>query len=373
VRPLFASSDGLGVLTLTRKHGASTGYLKLYYDDGSIDWRQWDDASEQSFSTLTDWSNWGLRAREHFSVLGRGTITTGADLDSYGGRSVEVWPSAEEPLGEFRFRNAAGYVAYQHSFGTTVEVTPSGGVRYNDSRDFGGQWGGQAGVAVSGGFGKLHLRYAHAFNLPGVWTAMFYEDYGRGDQWRTLSPEHMDHWELGYGYTIGSKAHVDVLLFRNGFSDALRFIPPPPPPPSFANVGSYRSRGVEASLMLTPLPGLSLMAGATFIDNEPDEVPFAPGTSWVAGAVYHEGRLRVSLDVQHVGKNWVGNPRFPGSFQTVEPFTLLNARVAWRIGSLGQGTEVYVAGENLADSEYEYRPGYPMPGASVMGGLSWGF
>jgi iron complex outermembrane receptor protein len=32
-----------------------------------------------------------------------------------------------------------------------------------------------------------------------------------------------------------------------------------------------------------------------------------------------------------------------------------------------------VAGENLTDSDYQYRPGYPMPGASVMGGVAWGF
>jgi hypothetical protein len=33
---------------------------------------------------------------------------------------------------------------------------------------------------------------------------------------------------------------------------------------------------------------------------------------------------------------------------------------------------LYVAGENLTDADYQYRPGYPMPGASVMGGVAWG-
>jgi hypothetical protein len=32
-----------------------------------------------------------------------------------------------------------------------------------------------------------------------------------------------------------------------------------------------------------------------------------------------------------------------------------------------------VAGENLTDSTYQYRPGYPMPGVSVLAGIAWGF
>ena len=42
-------------------------------------------------------------------------------------------------------------------------------------------------------------------------------------------------------------------------------------------------------------------------------------------------------------------------------------------GEKARGAELYVAGENLTDSEYQYRPGYPMPRASVMGGVAWGF
>jgi outer membrane cobalamin receptor len=373
VTPLFQSSDGMGMLTLTRRHGDKSGFVKLYYDDGSIDWLQWDGASGEGFSTLTGWRNYGLRAQERFAVLGRGEVTAGLDVDAYGGKAREERPLGPKPLGDFRFRNTAGYAAYQHTFGDRVKVTPSAGVRYTDSRDFGGQWGGQAGVAVSGGFGQAHLRWAHAFNLPGVWTAALYQGYGLGDQWRSLEPERMDHWELGYTRAFGARARVDLVLFREDVDNALRFVAPPPPPPSFANTGSYRASGLEASVTVEPVAGLSLMAGLTAMDTRPSEIPCAPGTTWVAGAVYARGRLRVSLDAQRVGETWVGNLRYPAPLKAVGPFFLLNGRVGWRLGETARGAELYVAGENLTDGVYEFRPGYPMPGASVMGGAAWGF
>jgi outer membrane cobalamin receptor len=372
VTPLFQSSDGMGILTLTRRHGEEAGFVKLYYDDGSIDWLQWDATKAEGFATLTDWRNYGLKSQERFAVLGRGEVTVGFDVDAYGGRSREERPLGPTPLGDFRFRNTAGYAAYQHTFGDRVKVTPSAGVRYTDSREFGGQWGGQAGVAVSGGFGQAHLRWARAFNLPGVWVAAFYQGYGRGDQWRSLEPERMEHWELGYTRAFGARARVDLLLFRDDVDDALRFVAPPPPPPSFANIGSYSTSGLETSFTVEPAAGLSLMAGLTAMDTQPSEIPYAPATTWVAGAVYARGRLRVSLDAQRVGETWVGDLRYPAPLAAVDPFFVLNGRIGWRLGEKARGAELYVAGENLTDSAYEYRPGYPMPGASVMAGVAWG-
>ncbi len=373
VIPLFQSSDGMGILTLTRRNGGQCGFVKLYYDDGAIDWLQWDATKLEGFSTLTDWRNYGVRASEQYSVLGSGQLTVGLDLDSYGGKSHEEHPAGPLPQSDSRFRTTAGYAGYQHSFGGRIRITPSAGVRYTNSKDFGGHWGGQAGLAAKGGFGDVHLRWAHALNLPGVWAAVFYQGYGRGDEWRDLEPERMDHWELGYARAFGKRARLNLVLFHDQVENALRFVAPPPPPPSFANTGSYRSAGVETTLEVEPATGLRLIAGLTWLDTKPAQIPYAPASSWIAGAVYARGRLRVSADAQRVGETWVGNLRYASPTQAIEPYFLLNGRVGWRVGEGARGAELYLAGENLTDSEYQYRPGYPMPGASVMGGLAWGF
>jgi hypothetical protein len=115
------------------------------------------------------------------------------------------------------------------------------------------------------------------------------------------------------------------------------------------------------------------MAGLTAMDTKPSQTPYAPATTWVAGAVYTRGRFRVSLDAQRVAETWVGNLRYPAPLNAVGPFFVLNGRIGWRLGEKPQGPEIYIAGENLTDRAYEYRPGYPMPGASAMGGMAWGF
>lgn len=370
VTPRFETDDAMGVLTLSREHGGRTGFVKLYFDDGAIDWLQWDGARQQSFRTLTDWENWGLKARDAFSVLGRGELTVGFDVESYGGRAREMRPAGEVPLGDFRFRNVAPWTAFAWTFGGAVKVTPSAGVRYNDSKDFGGVWGAQAGVTVAGRLGEAHARYARAFNLPGVWAAVLYQGYGRGDQWKGLEPELMDHWEIGFAPKLGPKASLDVTFFYDDVKDALRLVPPPPPPPRWANTGAYRSRGAELTLSVQPAPALGLYAGAAYTETDPSPIPFTPRWTLSGGAVATVSLFRVAVDAQWVDDRYAGNLRFPGAPAFVESYFLLNGKVTARLDGLVPGLEAFVAGENLTGSEYAYRPGYPMPGASASVGAS---
>ncbi len=373
VTPRFDTDDAMGVLTLTREHGGKTGFVKLYLDDGGIDWLQWDGTKMESFRTLTDWTNFGLKARDAFRVLGRGELTVGLDIDSYGGTSHEARPAGDGPISDFQFRNVAPYAAVSYTFGEAVKVTPSAGVRYNDSEDFGGVWGASAGVNVAASFGQAHARYARAFNLPGVWAAAFYQGYGRGDQWKSLEPELMDHYEVGVAPRLGANATLDVTFFYDDVKDALRFVPPPPPPPKWANTGAYEARGAEVSLSLQPIPELGLYAGAAYTETTPDAIPFTPKWTFSGGAVATFSFFRVTVDAQWVDDRVAGNLRFPGALTTVDAYILLNGKVTAKLDSLAPGLEVFLAGENLTDSEYAYRPGYPMPGASVSGGASLRF
>jgi iron complex outermembrane receptor protein len=373
VTPRFDVDDALGVLTLSRHHGSQTGFLKVSLDDGAVDWRQWDAKTSQPFHTLTDWRNWGAKAQDTFDVLGRGALTLGVEFQSYGGPTHEERVAGPTPVSEFHFQNRAAYAAYSHTFGDRIKITPSAGLRYNDSREFGGDWGGQAGVSVSGSFGEAYVRFARAFNLPGVWSAVFYNGYGRGDQWKDLGPERVRHLEVGFVRAVGTRARVEAAIFRIDVDDALRFVPPPPPPPAFANTDDYRSQGFELSLTTEPVRGLSLMAGGTYTRTRPDPIPFTPKVTVVSGAVFTHGRWRVSSDAQYVDSRFVGNLRYPGQPQEVDAYFLLNGRVAMRLTKRHRGPELFLAGENLTNADYAFRPGYPMPGRSVLSGMTWAF
>lgn len=53
----------------------------------------------------------------------------------------------------------------------------------------------------------------------------------------------------------------------------------------------------------------------------------------------------------------------------MDGYLLFNAKVSYSFPIDQVDMKVFVAGENLTNQDYEYKPGYPMPGISGMLGL----
>lgn len=374
VVPRFAVRDTLTIATLSEEHGNHTGAVKLYYDSGRITWRQWDATKLQPFTEFTDYESYGLHAQEDFHLEGRTEVVVGFDHDRYGGSDKNTYP-AGKPLGSFfpqlLLRTDGAYALVARTFGTSTEITPSLGVRYTDSSDFGGNWGGQAGLVVRRGITELHANYAHAFNLPGVYAAVMYSQWGGGDRWQDLKPERIDHVEVGISQLVASAVRLGFTVFDDHATDALVFVPPPPPPPIFANIGAYTISGAEATVSVTPSPKAAFFAGATFLEPKPRTVPNAPRWSLAFGASWLPvERLRLNADAEWVDTQAVLNPRFSTSQNWIASYFLLNLKAAYRL-PVGSSvlSDLFLAGENLTGSAYEYRPGYPAPGRVLSGGV----
>ncbi len=371
VVPRFADTSDFVLASLRHEHGWGEGSVKVYVDDGSIGWLQWSTSPAEAFTTFTDWSNRGARLRETLTPWQGGEVVVGLDHDTYGGSTFERHPAGDRPTTEVEFRTTAPYVAVTQTFGRKVKVTPSLGARFISSREFGGYWVGQAGLAVEEGGRRWYANAAHGVNLPGVWAAVMYGGYGRRDQWRDLEPEQIDHVEVGALSDLGRRWRLDVSLFHDHVTDALRFVPPPPPPPAFANIGDYTTRGVEASLH-GPLGARGLLfLGATWTGTDPDTVPNAPDVTLSAGVAWTSRRgVRCNLDAEWVDSQVVVNPRFPAPAAEVAAYGLVNGRIGVPMPEgLGIPGELFLAGDNLLDADYELRPGYPMPGRSWTFGL----
>jgi outer membrane cobalamin receptor len=372
----YATDGDFALATLTHGRGAWSGQAKLYYDTLDTDWLQWDGAEGDQFSTLTYSDNYGVRLRETVAPWTGGELVLGLDYDIYGGETFERRTTGDRAVTDLHFRNTAPYVMLSQVFGRQVTVTPSVGVRFNDSRYFGGDWGTQAGVKVGFAGHAVYANYAHAFNLPGVYAAVLYGGWGLGDQWEDLEAETVDHVELGWLAALSETVRLDVSVYRDQVDNALRFVPPPPPPPRFANVGAYDATGIEVSLQAQPSERLGLFVGGTYTDAEPSDVPNLPETTAVAGLSWTAaGHWRMNLDLQWVGERYVLNPRFAAAQAKVDGYLLVNGRVGLPLARLGLGVdgEIFLVGENLADEEYEYRIGYPMPGRAVNLGLELSF
>ncbi|HOM98675.1 MAG TPA: TonB-dependent receptor plug domain-containing protein [Acidobacteriota bacterium] len=364
--PAFRTDDEFMVFRLERRTNRWEGTYGFYWDNGAIDWLQWDGTS---FRSLTDYDNFGFRVRESTRLWDAGEFLFGLDVDSYGGKSREVRPGTTPVPGKFRFRDLAPYVMVSHTWTRGWRLTPSFGVRYNRSRDFGGDWAPQAGLTFERASFTGYVDYAHSFNLPGVWAAVNYASWGRGEAYRELRPEILDHYEVGFLHALHSGIRWGVSLFHDDVRDAVRFVPPPPPPPQFANLGSYRITGAEVTVEAVPQPSLVLFGGWTFLNPEPGDLPNAPRWSWTGGVSWLPlESLRLHGDVQWTDRRHVLNPRTTGIQAAVDAFLLANCQL---VVLPAAPVELFFAIENLTNTEYEYRPGYPMPGRTWFGGLRW--
>ena len=362
--PRFGVKGTLSIATVRRQHGNHEGSVELYHHDGDINWLQWDEGRQHAVTTLTGFKTYGVRACEHLRLENRTEVVVGFDHDRYGGSTSERRPATTLTFARRLRRSTAVYAMAARSFGSTVEITPSLGVRYTDTADFGGVWGGQAGVVLRRGDTELHANWAHAVNLPGLYTAVLFERWGRGESWRELDPELLRHAEVGVGRRIGEGARVQLVVFSDRVRNALRFVPPPPPSPAFANLGSYTVRGAEASATVQVGEKVALLGGVTHLDPEPADVPNAPPWALVAGASWAPwAGARLNLDAQWVDSQAVLNPRYAASQMRIASHALINMKGSHRLGGgSAMPVEVFVTAENLLDAEYEYRPGYPAPG-----------
>lgn len=373
VVPRFGVRDSFAVTTFAHQHGNFSGEVKLYSQNGDIRWRQWDPTRRHGFVTATDFLSWGVRWQERWEASPKAQVVFGVDRDSYGGAVEERRPTGVFAFSRLLFTNTAPYALASLRLGSRWQVEPSVGVRYNRSDRFGGVWGGQAGVVVRRGGHALYLRASRGFNLPGVYAAVFSQRWNRPGQWRGLDPELVHHGEVGYQWQ-GAGGSLWLAAFHEKVRDALRVVAFPPPP-RFANLGTYRVRGVEALVQWDLHPALAATAGVTYLDPTPDEVPNAPrwtsslGLTWSAPA-----GVRVSVDGQRVGARFVLNPRFDPPPREVPGYTSVNARVAWPVyHGNGFAAEFLAAGENLLGEEVYYQPGYPAPKRLVTAGVSLRF
>lgn len=376
-RGRFAVSDYMYVLTLSNQSDSAEGFFKLYWDDGHIDWAWWDNGAAEPVNSVTDYDNYGLKARQALHPWQGGEVVLGLDYDTLGGEFIEKRPSGDRYVGCRKFFHVfAPYVAFSQLFGEREgwHFIPSAGVRLSLHSEYEDLWTPQYGIVLGYGETELHANYARGFNYPGVYAVFMSESaWGAGEAWKRLEPETLDHVEVGLTHRVCPWLKVGVTAFWNQGENRIRFVPPPPPPPTFENIGDFATEGLEATLDITPTENLSAFLGVNILtDIEPSNLPYAPQTSLSAGLSYRFWeRCRLDLDGQYVSRVWTTNPRFPFGRERVDDYWLFNGRVAVDVTPRNSRVKatVYVAVENIFGENYEYRPGYPMPGPSVMVGF----
>lgn len=374
----FKTQDSFTVATLSNRYDWGEGYFKLYDNVGHMDWT--DQKESTGLNTLTDYNNYGARARETIRPWKGGEVLLGMDLDYLSGKVAfeDPNPAKNKYFPEETWRILSPYTGLNHLFGArdAVYFLPSAGVRYLSHDQFEDEWAPQAGFTLGVKDTAFHAQYARGVNYPGIYVKVQDQIFMPGDnQWKNLKAETVNHYELGVSHTFNPRAKADVTYFYDSGRNRIVVAQPPPFPPVFKNVERFSTRGLEATVSLAPTRDLALFGGMTYLEATPGDLPYCPNWTASAGANYrfHEG-LQLSVDALYVTEQFVtSQSRTKGALNVtlVDPYFLLNAKLTYDVplSLWGLSCQAFLAGENLTNADYEQKAGYPMPGINGMVGL----
>jgi iron complex outermembrane receptor protein len=304
-------------------------------------------------------------------------VLGGVDFDFIAGeyRTVTGGTAAGFPRKSVRLISPYASINHRMELAGDWFVRPSLGARHFDHSFFANEFAPQAALMAGGGGFEFHVSGARGINYPGLFVMAIPPGNNRH---RELEAERINHWELGASRRFGTLAKAELTFFRDRGSDRIVTVFPPLPP-VWKNLGRFRTEGVEVAFTLAPERRLSFYGGVTAMSSSPGDLPYTPDWAASAGLNWRfGGKFHLSLDSQYVGSRYASTRirEFTAVNSTrLGSYTLLNARLAgeFRLTAWNLAGEWFVAGENLGNTDYQQKDGYPMPGLGGTFGIKLKF
>lgn len=373
--PRYDTEGSILSASLYHRHGDWRGDLRVYSNSADGDWLN------QPGDTRTRSRLSGVRWREEFSPWRGGALVAGIDHDRISGDVDFVFGGGTSRFDGPSVRITSPYAALSQNIplGGNWALVPSAGVRSYKHSEFDSKTAPHAGLSLVSERLTLFANVSRGINYPGLEVAVLSSLIPPlGTTWRQLDAEELKHAEIGVKLAPTGSTSIDLSLFEDKVKNRYIFGFPPdvPPPPQFINLGSYRMRGAELAVRQDIGRDWSIFAGLTLLDPSIDNLPYAPDRALTVGINGRIGPVRIALDGQHQSEIFALNrSRAAGAANTerVAAFTVVNGRLGYDLPVLGRKGEVFLAVENLFDRDYQYRPGYPMPGRGVQIGIAASF
>lgn len=358
---LDATSDvirGMGALSLANAYARTRGEVNLYYTWGNHiinDGYKAGGSSQEYLFHGTDYMG-GATVFQAFNPFKGNTLTAGFDAKLYGGNAYRN-PTTEIYADHIHLREFAGYALAQQQLGKFMF---NAGLRYDHNSVYGGEWVPQFGISfrrspetilkfsASKGFRSPNMRELYMYRVANealqperVWSLDF-----------TIVHHFFDcrlNTELSHNYSKGDNLIAVVVVDGK---------------PQNHNVGKFENMGVEASIDFQALDNLSFHLNHSYLYMSAP-ITGAPRNKLYAGVDYRPGKFSFQ-----VGGMWVEHLWLDLQEDITEDYVLVNARASYHVLDW---LDLILRGENLLAQDYQTMLGFPMPGATFLGGVSLKF
>jgi len=261
----------------------------------------------------------------------------------------------------------AGFLQDEVSLLETLVVTP--GLRC----DVQSKWGAELSPKISGlykiieGTG-LKASIGRGFRAPTVDELYWRSDYSEGNP--DLKPEESLSYDAGIQQQFGAKTMLEVSLFQSHMKNLIAWFDDGKGIYTAQNVNDAFLQGLETELSAQITEEISgalnytlLGARDTSGKYDGETLTYRPKNK-VGGRLGYQTKwgLKLNVNADYTDSVYTdrANTKELGGFMTLG---------AYAAQTLFKGVEIFARGDNILNKQYQMVDGYPMPGASVMGGL----
>ncbi|MFT3739666.1 MAG: TonB-dependent receptor [Breznakibacter sp.] len=352
---------GMASASLENKYHSASGALKLFYNWGrhQINDGYAEGGTPRDYLFKSSDHMFGATLYQSASFFQGNWLTLGFDFKQFGGVARnDFFTGTSTTLGDRTEEEVAGYADWRQNIGQIL--TLNAGVRYDHHSRTGGQWVPQAGVSVCPlPSGEMKLMASRGFRNPTI-----RELYMFPPQNPDLKPESLWNYEISWSQRLWQgRFAYGVNLFLVKGDNMIQTIVQQGRPLN-VNTGEIENRGAELSAACRLSKAVNLSGNYSLLHME-TPVTGAPEQKIYLGVDYLQGRWTASTGLQHVEGLYTST-----SPNTTETYTLWNLRGGF---DLNDKIGLYLKLENLLDQTYEINSGFPMPGITVMGGISINF
>ncbi|MCF8225166.1 MAG: TonB-dependent receptor [Bacteroidales bacterium] len=349
----FSGDITRNMLTLSLKndYDRTRGGLYAFYNSGNHNF---------SDGWVSQDVNMGVNLFQSVDIWNGASVTTGMDIKNYGGEgSFGFYADTFITVNE-----TAGYVMAEQHFGDIINL--SAGARYEYHTNFGAEIVPQFGISAQPLKGTtVKGIVSKGFRSPTIMEMYLFAPNAQ------LGPERLWNYELSVGQRVGLWGIVNTSVFLIDGSNLIVMQPNPegPPPMIRTNGGEFTNWGIELEGNFQPFDNFRLNMSYSYL-NADTKLYFAPEHQLYTGATYLLGDFRFSASIKSVAGLYTVIDMTDAVNDIRESYLIADSRISYRFMD---NLEIFIAGKNLLNQDYQTVYGYTMPGIHMIGGFAVDF
>lgn len=364
--PVYGAEQWIlrGVMTaaVENNYGSTSGAVSVYsnfgrhkIDDGTKVDTLTTDRYFRSKDALT-----GVSVYQSAQLFGGNRVTVGFDYQHIFGdayytdkKTDTVMIIPNKQTAKSTRHEVAGYVDFRQD--VTDWFTVDAGIRVDNHSVTGTEMIPQAGVVFRPmATGTIKAMVSKGFRNPTMREMYLYPPSNED-----LEAERLWNYELSWRHRVGNLSYGANIYYLK--ADNMIQTQPVDGKPRNVNTGEIENYGLEFDAAYTLNEHWSFSTNHSFLHMEYSVVA-APEYAGFVGANCNYGKLALTAGLQYINNLYT----VVGDNEQTESFCLLNLSGSYQ---LTKNIGLWIRGENLLGQEYEINAGYPMPKATVMGGV----